>query len=99
MSDLYPVPTGWASTSHCDAAKCRSLYRKSIETPDAFWSEQAAILDWFKRPTLIKTTSFEDDVRIRWYEDGELNVCYNCVDRHLATRANQVAIIWEADDP
>jgi acetyl-CoA synthetase len=75
------------------------MYRRSIEEPDRFWAEQAERLDWFKKPTRIKNTSFEDGVRIRWYEDGELNVSYNCIDRHLAKRGNQAAIIFEGDDP
>ena len=99
MADLYPVPSGWAQSSHCDRATYQALYRRSVEDPEGFWRTQAEILDWITPPTSIKRTSFEGGVQIRWYEDGELNVCYNCVDRHLATKANQVAIIWEADDP
>ncbi len=99
MSDIYKVDPDWAAKSHCDAATYARLYEDSIANPDAFWAKQAERLDWSKQPTKIKNTSFEGDVSIKWFEDGELNVCYNCVDRHLATRANQVAIIWEGDDP
>jgi acetyl-CoA synthetase len=99
MADLYPVPEGWAASSHCDAARYREMYRRSVEDPEGFWAEQAGRLDWFKVPTRIKSGSFSGDVRIRWFEDGELNACHNCVDRHLPERSNQVAIIWEADNP
>jgi acetyl-CoA synthetase len=75
------------------------MYARSVQDPDGFWAEQAERLDWITKPTRIKNVDFTGDVRIRWFEDGELNVCYNCVDRHLPHRANQVAIIWEADDP
>ena len=99
MSDIYKVDPDWAAKSHCDAATYARLYEELVANPDAFWAKQAERLDWSKQPTKIKNTSFEGDVSIKWFEDGELNVCYNCVDRHLATRANQVAIIWEGDDP
>ncbi len=99
MVEVFPVSDEWAGRAHCNAAKYREMYRRSIEEPDRFWAEQAERLDWFKKPTRIKNTSFEDGVSIRWYEDGELNVCYNCVDRHLAKRGNQAAIIFEGDDP
>ncbi len=76
------------------------LYEKSVNHPEAFWKEQSEILDWYKAPTKIKSTSFEqDDLHIRWFEDGELNLSYNCIDRHLKERANATAIIWEGDTP
>jgi acetyl-CoA synthetase len=99
MSEVYPVPAGWAESSHCDRARYQAMYARSVQDPDGFWSEQAGRLDWMKQPTRIRNVDFTGDVRIRWYEDGELNVAYNCIDRHLPHRANQVAIIWEADDP
>jgi acetyl-CoA synthetase len=99
MSDIYPVTPEWARSAHCDKARYEQLYRESIERPDAFWAKQAERLTWSKKPTKIKSTSFDGNVSIKWFEDGELNVCYNCVDRHLPARANQVAIIWEADNP
>ncbi|HEX6012245.1 MAG TPA: AMP-binding protein, partial [Geminicoccaceae bacterium] len=99
MSEVFAVDASWAKNSHCDAAKYRAMYERSVQDPQGFWAEMAERLDWFKRPTRIKNTSFEGDVRIRWYEDGELNVCHNCVDRHLVTRADQTAIIFEGDDP
>ena len=93
MSDVVPVDPQWAKSSHCDNAKYLAMYERSVKDPDGFWAEMAERLDWIKKPTRIKNTSFEGDVSIRWYEDGELNVCYNCVDRHLAKRGDQVAII------
>ncbi len=99
MSDIYPVTPEWARSAHCDKARYEQLYKQSVETPDTFWAQQAERLTWSRKPTKIKNTSFDGDVSIRWFEDGELNVCYNCVDRHLPARANQVAIIWEGDNP
>ncbi len=75
-------------------------YRRSVEAPDDFWREQARRLDWITPPTRIQNTSFaSSDVSIRWYEDGVLNLCYNCIDRHLDTRADQPALLFEPDDP
>src|SRR3954467_5238464 len=99
MVDLYPVDPQWARGSHCDSAKYLEMYQRSVEDPNGFWAEMAGRLDWSKKPTRIKNTSFTGDVAIRWYEDGELNVCYNCVDRDLAKRGDQTAILFEGDDP
>jgi len=99
MTDVFPVPEAFARTAHCDAAKYQEMYRRSVESPDAFWAEQAQRLDWVKAPSRIKDVDFNAHARIRWFEDGALNVAYNCIDRHLATRGDQTAIIWEADDP
>jgi acetyl-CoA synthetase len=99
MSEIFPVPEEWARSSHCDWAKYQAWYQRSVSDPDGFWAEQAERLDWVRKPTRIKDSSFEGDVHIRWYEDGELNVSYNCIDRHLARRGNQAAIIFEGDDP
>jgi acetyl-CoA synthetase len=99
MSEVYKVDPTWAATAHCNRERYLELYRRSVEDPDSFWAEMAERITWFKKPTKIKNTSFHDNVSIKWYEDGQLNVCYNCVDRHLPQRSNQVAIIWEADDP
>ena len=99
MSDLFPVDPQWAKQSHCDNAKYLAMYQRSVQDPEGFWGEMAKRLDWIKPPTRIKNTSFEGDVAIRWFEDGELNVCYNCIDRHLPKRADQTAILWEGDDP
>ena len=80
--------------------KYAQMYARSVSDPDGFWAEQAKRLDWIKPPTKIKNTSFKyPDVSIKWYEDGVLNISANCIDRHLAKRADQVAIIWEGDAP
>ncbi len=99
MSDLYPVPGDWTHQARCDDVAYRALYQRSIDDPEVFWADEAERIDWFVKPTVIKNVDYSGDLRIRWYEDGELNVAHNCVDRHLPERANQVAIIWEADDP
>ncbi|CAN5132048.1 acetate--CoA ligase [soil metagenome] len=97
---VYPVPADWAARAHMDAAGYEAARIAARDTPDAFWAEAAKRLDWITPPTVIKDVSFaKDDFRIRWFADGVLNVAYNCVDRHLATRADQTAIIWEGDDP
>jgi acetyl-CoA synthetase len=76
------------------------MYKRSVEDPNGFWGEMGKRIDWVKPYTKVKNTSYDPhNVSIKWYEDGTLNVCYNCVDRHLKTRADQVAIIWEGDDP
>src|SRR5690606_14490397 len=75
------------------------MYRRSLDDPEGFWREQAKRLDWVKFPTRIKEGGYDDDVRIRWYEDGVLNASVNCIDRHLAKRGDHTAILWEGDDP
>src|SRR3974390_98575 len=76
------------------------MYERSLSDPQGFWGEHGKRIDWFKPYTKVKDTSFDPhDVSIKWYEDGVTNVAYNCVDRHLPTRANQTAMIWEGDDP
>ena len=98
--DLYPVPADWAERAHMDAAAYDAARIAARETPDTFWAEQAKRLDWIEPPTVIKDVSFaRDDFRIRWFADGVLNVAWNCIDRHLAERADQTAIIFEGDDP
>ncbi len=99
MSEVFRIPSEWAASSLCNQKQHRAMYERSVKEPEAFWGEQAERLHWLKKPTRIKRTSFTGDVSIRWYEDGELNVAFNCLDRHLPQRANQVAIIWEGDDP
>ncbi len=74
------------------------LYRQSVEAPEAFWAEQAKILDWMKPFTRVKNAQFKKPVSIRWFEDGTLNVSANCLDRHLSSRGDQTAILWESDD-
>ncbi|MEM8977633.1 MAG: acetate--CoA ligase, partial [Pseudomonadota bacterium] len=97
---IYPVAAEWAARAWVDDAKYQEMYKRSVEDPDAFWGEMGKRIDWIKPYTKVKNTSYApDNVSIKWYEDGTLNVCANCVDRHVATRGDQVAIIWEGDDP
>ena len=97
---IYGVPADWARRAHADAAKYGSMYASSASTPDAFWAEHGKRIDWIKPFTKVKNTSFAPGkVSIKWFEDGTTNVAMNCIDRHLARRAGQVAIIWEGDDP
>ena len=96
----YPVDPGVAQNAHIDAAKYQQMYTQSLEDPDAFWGEMAKNLNWDKAFTQVKQTRFSaDDTEIKWFADGELNVAVNCLDRHLDTRGDQLAIIWEPDDP
>jgi acetyl-CoA synthetase len=101
MSDsLYPVSEAWARRARIDAAGYEKLYGRSIADPGSFWLEQAKRLDWIRRPELAGDWSFdEEDFHISWFADGKLNVAANCVDRHLARRGDEIAIIWEPDDP
>ena len=100
MSDqLYPVRPDIAAHAHVTAAQFDTMTAAAIATPDAFWAEQARRIAWITPPTEIKDTSFEGDVHIRWYADGVLNASASCLDRHVATRPDQVAIIWEGDNP
>src|SRR6202521_6459033 len=100
MSDkLYDVPAGWRKRAFIDEAKYNEMYARSIKDPNGFWAEQAKRIDWIKPFSKVKNTSYTGDVSIKWFEDGKLNACFNCVDRHLAKRGGQTAIIWEGDDP
>ena len=96
---LFPVPEQWANTAHCDNATYLKLYERSVNDPEGFWAEQSRRIDWFKPWTRVKEGSFDKEVQIKWFVDGKLNVSYNCLDRHLEKRGDQVAIIWESDDP
>jgi acetyl-CoA synthetase len=95
----YPVPAAVAANAWIDRTKYESMYRHSIEDPDAFWAEQAReFLTWSKPFTTVQQVDFRQGTA-SWFADGELNVSVNCIDRHLATRGDQVAIIWEGDNP
>ncbi len=98
-NELFPVSDAVAKAALIDAAKYEAMYAKSVKDPTGFWGEQGKRIDWIKPYTKVKNTSFTGDVPIKWYEDGTLNVSANCLDRHLAKRGDQVAIIWEGDDP
>ena len=97
----YPVSAEWAKRAYIDAAEYAELYARSIRDPDGFWGEDARTrIDWIKPFSKVKNTSFAPGkVSIKWFEDGSTNVAMNCIDRHLATRADKTAIIWEGDDP
>ena len=97
---VYAASPDFIAQANITPDDYRRMYRESIENPDAFWADVAKRLDWFSFPTAIKNVSFQpDDLHVRWYEDGQLNVSVNCLDRHLATRGDKTAIIWEGDDP
>ncbi|ROT98058.1 acetate--CoA ligase [Histidinibacterium lentulum] len=97
---IYPPAPDLAAKAHADSARYEELYAASVADPVAFWKEQGRRLDWIRPYTKVKHTSFAyDDVSIRWFEDGTLNVSANCIDRHLETRGDQTAIIWEPDSP
>jgi len=97
---FYPVPEAVKERALIDEAGYDEVYKRSVEDNEGFWKEQAGRIDWIKPFTKVKDVSFaKDDLHIRWYEDGTLNACYNCVDRHLEAKGDDVAIIWEGDDP
>ncbi len=102
MSEIktYPVPEAIKNTAHINNEQYLAMYKQSLENPDEFWAEQAEkFISWFKPWDKVKSGGYEDDVNIKWFEGAKLNVSYNCLDRHLDTRGDQVAIIWEGDDP
>ena len=100
MTKLYPPTADFAANAHIDKAKYDEMYAASVADPNTFWAEHGNRIDWIKPFSKVKNTTFAyPDVSIKWFEDGELNVSANCIDRHLATRGDQTAIIWEADDP
>ena len=91
---VYPAPSAFAATANLSPEKYREMYAASIADPEAFWAEQGWRLDWSTPYTKVKDVSWDkDDLHVRWYSDGELNVAYNCIDRHLATRGDKVALI------
>ncbi|WP_029058059.1 acetate--CoA ligase [Stappia stellulata] len=98
--NLYPVPADIAATALVDNARYQEMYEASVADPEAFWAQHGKRIDWIKPYTKVKNTSFDPhNVSIKWFEDGTLNVSANCVDRHVATRGDKPAIIWEGDDP
>jgi acetyl-CoA synthetase len=96
---LFPVPADVAAHALIDEAGYRRMYGESVADTEAFWREQAKRIDWIKPFSIVKNTSFDLPVSIKWFEDGMLNVAANCLDRHLETRGDKIAIIWEGDDP
>jgi acetyl-CoA synthetase len=98
--DRFPVPENNQVQTHADHARYEQLYQKSIQEPEAFWRVHGQRISWFKPYHKVKNTSFEpSNVSIRWYEDGELNACYNCLDRHLPGKAHEPAYFWKGDSP
>ena len=96
----YPVSTAAAKHALIDDKKYHEMYAASVADPEGFWREEGKRVDWIKPYTKVKNTTYEyPDVSIKWFEDGTLNVSANCIDRHLEKRGDQVAIIWEGDDP
>jgi acetyl-CoA synthetase len=99
MTDIHPVPANFRAAAHIDRAKYDAMYRRSIETPDVFWAEQAeTFVDWYRPWDTVCEADFAGG-RFAWFKGAKLNASYNCIDRHLKTRGDQVAIIWEGDDP
>ena len=99
-TDVYPVPDQFAAQARIRRDDYERLYADSLRDPDAFWGEAAKRLDWMRAPTQIKDVSYDlKDFRIRWFADGELNASVNCLDRHLQTRGDKVALIFEPDSP
>jgi acetyl-CoA synthetase len=96
---VHDVPAAWAKRAYIDDAKYQAMYARSIDDPNGFWAEHGQRIHWTKPFTKVKNTDYTGDVSIKWFEDGTTNVAYNCIDRHLKTRADQTAIIWEGDDP
>ncbi len=100
MTEIYEVPKDIAAHALIDKGKYDEMYRRSIDDPDGFWGEHGKRIDWIKPFTKVMDCSYDpQNVSIKWYEDGTTNVATNCIDRHLAKRGDQVAIIWEGDDP
>jgi acetyl-CoA synthetase len=100
MSDkIYDVPAEWAKRAFIDSAKYQEMYARSVQDPKGFWTEQAKRIGWMKPFTKVENTSFAPgNISIKWFEDGVLNVAWNCIDRHLHSRGDQTAIIWEGDN-
>ncbi|MCF7355303.1 acetate--CoA ligase [Vibrio sp. CK2-1] len=97
---IHPVKDNILQQTHADNDTYLSMYQESINDPQGFWGKHGKIVDWIKPFTQVKNTSFEPgNISIKWFEDGQLNVSANCIDRHLAERGDEVAIIWEGDDP
>ena len=99
MTELFPVPADFAKNALIDEKTYKEWYDRSVNDPEGFWGEHGKRIDWIKPFTQVKDVSYNGDVNIKWFADGTLNVAANCLDRHLETRGDQTAIIWEGDDP
>ena len=99
-NNSFPPSSEFAANAHIDAEDYARMYAASVADPETFWAEHGQRIDWMKPFTKVKNVSYaHPDVSIKWFEDGTLNVSANCIDRHLATRRDQTAIIWEGDNP
>ncbi len=96
---LFHVKPAIAASARVTDKAYRLMTNHALNDPDGFWSEQARRIPWIQPPTLVKNATFEGDVSIKWFEDGRLNASAACLDTHLGARGDQVAIIWEGDDP
>ena len=97
---VLDVPEAWTKTAMVNDEKYQDMYMHSVQDPEGFWREHGRIVDWVKPYSIVKSVHYgADEVSIKWFEDGTLNACYNCVDRHLKHRGKETAIIWEGDDP
>ncbi len=97
---LYPVPAAFAAQANITKEQYQQMYQRSVEDPEGFWAEQADIyLSFYKKWDKVLEWSYSGDVEVKWFEGAELNVSYNCLDRHLKSRGDDIAIIWESDDP
>ena len=98
MATIYPVPEDFGREAHIDGETYREMYQRSVADPQGFWAEQAEQIDWMQTWHTLSESDFPSG-RVAWFQGARLNACYNCIDRHLPQRAEQVAIIWEGDDP
>ena len=99
-SKIYPVPESIKASTHLTQEQYDQMYKQSVDDPEGFWGEYASTLDWYTKPTKVKNTTFDPStVSIKWFEDGEINASYNCIDRHLAEHAKKTALFWEGDSP
>lgn len=97
--DAYPVPKDFQARAHITEPRYQEMYQRSVDDPEGFWSEQAhAFLTWSGTWKKVLDWDFKTGY-VRWFEGGRLNACYNCVDRHLAARGEQAAIVWEGNEP
>ena len=97
---VYPVPEQFAKVANLSPAQYRKMYKRSITDPNAFWAEQGERISWMRAPKKVKDVSWKKgNIQTRWYSDGVLNVTESCLDRHLETRGDKPAIIWEGDSP
>ena len=100
MNDsLFPVKPEVAASAHVNADQYTGMYAAAAADPATFWAKERSRIAWIREPTKTVSGDFTGDVRITWFEDGTLNASVSCLDRHLATRGDQVAMIWESDDP